>query len=241
MKKGISIILMASVLLTGSVQSFATTNDKVEKVQQKAIKVEKIKEAEAKDLVLKGFEKYLGTKIESKNLIEKVEFLTAKDVLNQHKTDCWHVSWSTFDTNKLKSGKTKEEIKKLNKEWHESVTYYAVIDAKSYKILEIAIIDGTRTCLKEQEIATEEAKKIALEYIKNIKVFKDVENLEFLGDIRIGPDLCTIAYKFGDDKVIQVFVESKSKKAVGFQYTDEEATNGGLESTVGYKTEGILG
>ncbi|MEJ8553543.1 hypothetical protein, partial [Tepidibacter sp. Z1-5] len=133
------------------------------------------------------------------------------------------------------------ELDKYNEDIHKGIGYCIGIDEKSGQIMGISIIDANRTCTKEQEIKTEDAKKIVLDYIKKNKLVDNAEKLEFLGDVRMDPSLCTIAYKYGENKVVTVSVESASKKVSGFSYTDEESTKKAIENTKDYKEKGLLG
>lgn len=246
MKKRLPIALIAGMLITGGGQCLAAqasngiqTNHVYQ--TQNVQDYKQLKEEKAKEIAIKAFEKYFNKKIDAKNLIEKAKLAKADDEINVTNKDCWQVNWSTFDYSKFLTAKTTEDFKKLNEEEKKSITYYANIEAKTGEILEIGIIDRSRPCIKAKEIKTEDAAKITLEYIKNNKLADNTEELKLLGDIRIDADLCSIAYKYGENKVVEVFVESVSKNVVGFKYTDEKSANRGIQQTEDYKRTGVRG
>ena len=59
----------------------------------------------------------------------------------------------------------------------------------------------------------------------------NIEGLEFLGDMRTDSDLegGSIVYKYGDDKVINVFLESPSKEISSFSYVNEDWVKQAIE------------
>ncbi|MEJ8552780.1 hypothetical protein [Tepidibacter sp. Z1-5] len=239
MKKGLPIALIAGMLLTGGVQSFAAMNN-VSQTQAVQVNAQVNKE-QAKEMAIKAFEKYLNTNIDEKKLFEETKLLKVGDKYNFEGKDHWNITWTTYDNNKDIESMTDAELDKYNEDIHKGIGYCIGIDEKSGQIMGISIIDGNRTCTKEQEIKTEDAKKIVLDYIKKNKLVDNVEKLEFLGDVRMDPSLCTIAYKYGENKVVTVSVESVSKKVAGFSYTDEESTKKAIENTKDYKEKGLVG
>ena len=142
---------------------------------------------------------------------------------------------------------TDEEIDQLNDERIHATSYNALLEERTGQIIEIGKTDGQRDGnltteeLREKEIETEKAKNIALDYIKKNKLVSNIEDLEFLGEIRVTPEFCTIAYKYGQDKAVNVYVDSTSKKVSGFRYEDEQKVKDGIEINKNYKIDGGIG
>ncbi|AFS79780.1 putative membrane lipoprotein [Gottschalkia acidurici 9a] len=253
-KKGIPIGVITGVLILSGCQSTEAVRKNVLMTEQTSfqntLNSQSITKERAKEIAIKLFENYFDEEVDVKNLFEKVELLKIGDEYNFKNKNHWSISWSTFDRSRLKNVKnmTKDEVKKLNEDWHNNKTYHVKMEEKNGEIIEIGIIDEKARNqnmaieeLKAKEIETEDAKNIALDYIKKNKLVDNIEGLEFLGDIRISPDLCTIAYKYGENKVIEVFVESLSRKVTGFGYVDEQQAKDAIEINKDYKTKGILG
>lgn len=142
---------------------------------------------------------------------------------------------------------TENEIEQLNKDHQNTTAYYAKLEEKKGEIIEIAIINGDRDGnltseeLKEKEMRREDAKNISLDFIKENKLVDNIEALEYLGEIRVDSELCYIAYKYDEDKVITLFVELLSKRVIGFKYGNEQEAIDAIEINKNYKTEDAVG
>ncbi len=107
-------------------------------------------------------------------MFEYTKLFKIGDQNNFQGKDHWVISWSTFDISRLGNaeGMTDYEIKQLNGDWHNATSYNAIIEEKTGEIIEIGKIDGGRNGnltieeLRGKEIETEDAKNIALDYIK---------------------------------------------------------------------------
>ncbi|MEJ8553803.1 hypothetical protein [Tepidibacter sp. Z1-5] len=244
MKKGLPIALLAGIIMLVGCESNESVKKNQLNTEQSTIQnvqVQNLKKQQAKEIAIKSFEKYFNINIDEKNLFEEIELLKEGDKYNFKGKDQWSVTWTTFDNNKDIEDMTDAELDKYNEDIRNGIGYSASIDEKNGEIIGIAIIDRNRTCTKEQEIKTEDAKDIVLDYIKKNKLVENEEKLEFLGDIRMDPSLCTIAYKYGENKAISVSVESVSKKVSGFNYDDEEGVKKAIENTKDYKEKGTIG
>lgn len=252
-KKGVLVILITGILISLGYQNIEAVQDNRFIAEQNITKTiptsQGLTKRQAKEKTVNLFEKYLNEEIDTKNLFETTELLKVQDEYNFEGKDHWVISWSTFDYSRLgnMAGMTDKQIKQLNEEFHNATSYNALIEEQTGKVIEIGKIDGNRDGgltieeLKKKEIETEEAKNITLDYIKKNKLVNNVENLEFLGEIRINPEVCSIAYKYGEDKVVIVMVESLSKKVLGFSYRDEKEAKDAIEINKNYKTDGVIG
>lgn len=252
-KKAIPLMLITAILITVGSQSIEAIQGNrftaKENINRTISTSQNITKEQAKEKTIELFEKYFDEKIDTKNLFENTKLFKVEDECNFEGKDHWLISWSTFDLSRLGNteGMTDDEIKQLNEDLHNAISYDALIEEKTGEIIEIGKIDGKRDGnltmeeLKEKEIETEDAKSIALNYIKKNKLVDNIEGLEFLGEIRIDPELCFIAYKYDKNKVIEVQVESLSRKVSGFRYADEQETRDSIEINKNYKTDGGIG
>lgn len=252
-KKLVPLILIIGILISVGFQNIeAVQGSKLISQEDinKTISVSKnITKEQAKETTIKLFEKYFDEKIDTKNLFEATRLFKVEDEYNFGEKDYWQISWGTFDYNLLGNmeGMTDDEIKQLNYDRHHATSYAALLEEKTGKIIEIGKIDGGRDGnftieeLREKEIKTEDARNIALDYIRENKIVNDVGNLQYLGEIRATPEFCAIAYKYGEDKAVEVYVDSLSKKVSGFRYEDEQRAKDGIEINKDYKTDGGIG
>ena len=252
-KKVVPLMVITGLLIAGGSQSIDAIQGHRFMVKESTNKTmsisQKLTEEQAKEKTIKLFEKYFDEKIDTENLFEDTRLFKKLDKHNFEGKDYWQISWSTFDYNKPRDtkGMTDEEINQLNKDSIHATSYAALLEESTGEIIEIGKIDGHRDGgftideLRKKEIGTEEAKNIALDYIEKNRPVKNIKDLEFLGEIRITPELCAIAYKYDDDKVIQIHVDSLSKKVSGFRYEDEEKVKKGIEINKNYKTDGGIG
>lgn len=252
-KKAIPLMLITAILITVGSQSIEAIQGNrftaKENINRTISTSQNITKEQAKEKTIELFEKYFDEKIDTKNLFENTKLFKVEDECNFEGKDHWLISWSTFDLSRLGNteGMTDDEIKQLNEDLHNATSYDALIEEKTGEIIEIGKIDGKRDGnltieeLKEKEIETEDAKNIALNYIKKNKLVDNIEGLEFLGEIRITPELCCIAYRYDKNKVIEVHVESLSRKVSGFRYEDEQEARDSIEINKNYKTDGGIG
>ncbi len=252
-KKGVSLALITGILISLSWQNIEAVQKNMLISEQNIIKTipvsQNITKEQAKEKTIKLFEKYFDEKIDTKNLFENTKLFKAEDESNFEGKDHWVISWSTFDLSRLGNteGMTDDEIKQLNEDWHNATSYNAIIEEKTGEIIEIGKTDRERAGnltieeLREKEIETEDAKNIALDYIKKNKIVGNIEDLEFLGEIRITPEFCAIAYRYDKDRVVEIYVDSLSKKISGFRYEDEQEAKDSIEINKNYKTDGGVG
>lgn len=253
-RKAVPLMLIAGILISVGSQNTEVVatqvNRFIERQDSKTMFASQdLTKEQAKEETIKLFEKYFDEKIDTENLFENTRLFKRADEYNFEEKDYWQISWSTFDYNRLGNmqGMTNKEIDQLNEDRIHATSYDALLEEKTGQIIEIGKIDGQRDGnftikqLREKEIKTEEAKNIALNYIKKNKLVNNIEDLEFLGEIRLTPEFCAIAYKYGGDKVVNVYVDSLSKKVSGFRYENEPKVKEGIENNKNYKTDGVVG
>jgi hypothetical protein len=206
-KKGLSLILISGILMITGCQSKSTMNKSEistnKNTNQNVEANQSINKEQAKEIAIKAFEKYFNKKINVKNLFEEVELEKNEAKDNQPKISNWHVCWSTFNITKLKDldeqmkiwekannddeKKIGKKIDKLNNEYKKALTYWAIIDEKSGKILNIGMRDGrrnsklsneelekTETKLKEKTIALNELEKFEGKKIDITKLNEEI-------------------------------------------------------------------
>ncbi|WP_304944559.1 hypothetical protein [Vallitalea guaymasensis] len=208
---------------------------------------EYIDEQKAKEIAISYFQKYFDIKIIADDYFQYNRYINIDNKHNKTGKEYWEIVFSTFDRSKLRDIKTQEEADKINEERKKSVTYYAKIDIHDEEILEIGIIDNdnnkglTIEELRDIEISTEDAKKITLEFIKAKELIKEIEELEFLGEIRIAPDSCYIAYKYKKDRAIIIRVDSLSQEISCFRFTTKEQAEKAIEVNKNNDEDGGIG
>lgn len=252
-KKTVPLMLISGLLIAGGSQSIDAIQGHrfiAKESTNKTISIsQKLTKEQAKEKTIKLFENYFDEKIDTENLFETTKLLKETDKYNFEGKDYWLISWSTFDYDQPINTqvRTDEEIDKLNNDQFHATSYNALLEEKTGQIIEIGKVEGHRDGnltikqLREKEIETEEAKNIALDYIKENKLVDNIKDLEFLGEIRLTPEYCSIAYKYGKDKAVQVYVDSLSKKVSGFRYEDKEKVKKSIEINKNYKTDGAIG
>lgn len=210
-------------------------------------KIEYINEEKAKEIAISYFQKYFDIKIKADDYFQYNRHINIDNKHNKTGKEYWEIVFSTFDRSKLRDIKTQEEADKINEERKKSVTYYAKIEIHDEQILEIGIIDNNNAKgltieeLREIEISTEDAKKITLEFIKTKELIKEIEELEFLGEIRIAPDSCYIAYKYKKDRAIIIRVDSLSQEISCFRFTTKEQAEKAIEVNKNNDEDGGIG
>ncbi len=208
---------------------------------------EYIDEQKAKEIAISYFQKYFDIKIIADDYFQYNRYINIDNKHNKTGKEYWEIVFSTFDRSKLRDIKTQEEADKINEERKKSVTYYAKIDIHDEEILEIGIIDNdnnkglTIEELRDIEISTEDAKKITLEFIKAKELIKEIEELEFLGEIRIAPDSCYIAYEYKKDRAIIIRVNSLSQEVSCFRFTTKEQAEKAIEVNKNNDKDGGIG
>lgn len=79
---------------------------------------------------------------------------------------------------------------------------------------------------KNQEVETEKGKKLAEDFIKEHKLVENIDEIEYLGEFRMGPLSASMIYKYGENKAIRIVIASTAKpKVSGFYYIDGEQAN----------------
>lgn len=175
----------------------------------------KDKEDELKEIVLNAFEEYYNEKIDLNNVEEDVHLVEEDVEWNRRGKDYFTIGWN-----------------KGEKGWYCNI-------AKDGEIFEIGMHTGTDWKTVDL-IDLEEAKKIALDFVKEKNIVDDVEGLEFLGEATIGPDTCGVVYKYGEDKGLLVSVDSGTKKVRGITYMTASRAKKCVENT-DYRESGTLG
>lgn len=222
-KRIMALVLIGTVSF-GGVKAFAQMSENTvtkntvmtEKVVIQASKKENNEDI-LKEVVLNAFEKYFNEKIDVKNLKENIQVIKADVEWNLRRKDYSEISWR-----------------------NSSKSYYALVENDG-QIIDMGIIFNTQKgSQKVTLIELEEAKKIAVDFIKQKKLVEDVETLGFLGEATISPETCGIVYKYGKGKGILVSVDSSTKKVKQFSYMTESVAQKCVENT-GYRENGILG
>lgn len=196
-----------------------------------------IDEERAMEIAIDYFEKYFDIEIKANDYFQYNKVIKKDYKYNFTGKEYWSIRLSTFDESKLHlHGKTQEEIDKVYEERNKAIYYCACIDVNYGDVLALGIYDYNEGQglsieeLRKKEIKTEDAKKIAREFIIENKLIDDIKELEFIGEVRIEPSSC-----------YEIRVVSLSREIAFFSYTTKDYAEKAIKINKNNDKDGGIG
>lgn len=151
----------------------------------------KVNREQAKKIALENIEKYFDKKLEPQDLIDDIQLM-------QQDTTWWR---ACFDD------------KKELEEYGESHLPYVYIDAKTGQVIGAGWDESVYEDNNNKKITLEKAKQIAVNYIEEKKLIKNIKSLEFLrrDKVTYNNDY-DLEFKYDKNKTLRITVDAKGKK-----------------------------